>query len=102
MEPTKPESPEMLEAMYRLFRDFFDRAEDKRRWSIRDDIPWDQCNRSLPVAIGDVVQTFCAVELYLPDYLAKAISQVRRSRGKSWFLANWGYEECKHSMALED
>jgi len=100
--PLKPEPPEVLDAFYRLFRDFFDQAERKRRWSLTDDIPWDECNRSLNPAIAEVVQTFCAVELYLPDYLGKLIAQVRSNRGRAWFLANWGYEEAKHSMALED
>jgi acyl-[acyl-carrier-protein] desaturase len=100
--PLKPESQPVLDGIYRLFRDYFDRAEKKRRWSIREDIPWEQCNRSLNPAIADVVETFCAVELYLPDYLSKLIPQVRANRGRAWMLANWGYEECKHSMALED
>src|ERR1700722_15676954 len=100
--PRQPESPAVLDAIYRLFRDYFDLAEKKRRWSIREDVPWAQCNRSLNPAIADVVETFCAVELYLPDYLSKLIPQVRANRGRAWMLANWGYEECKHSMALED
>jgi acyl-[acyl-carrier-protein] desaturase len=98
----KPESPELLKKIYGLFRDYFDRAEKKRRWLIRDDIPWDQCNRGLNPAIADVVETFCAVELYLPDYLSKLIPQVRANHGRAWMLANWGYEECKHSMAFGD
>jgi acyl-[acyl-carrier-protein] desaturase len=98
----KPESPEVLAQLYRLFREYFDLAERKRRWSIRDDVPWEQCNRSLNPAVADVVETFCAVELYLPDYLGKLITQVRDNRGRAWMLANWGYEECKHSMVLED
>ena len=98
----KTESPEVLDGMYRLFRDFFDRAETKRRWNLRDDVPWTQCSKNLNPALGDIVETFCAVELYLPDYLSKLIAQVRASRGRAWFLANWGYEEAKHSMVLED
>jgi acyl-[acyl-carrier-protein] desaturase len=85
-----------------VFRDYFDMAERKRRWNIEHDVPWDQCNRSLNPAVADVVGTFCAVELYLPDYLSKLIPQVRANRGRAWMLANWGYEECKHSMVLED
>jgi acyl-[acyl-carrier-protein] desaturase len=100
--PLAPEPPEILDALYRHFRDYFDLAERKRRWSIRDDVPWDQCNRSLNPAIADIVETFCAVELYLPDYLSKLIPQVRANRGRAWMLANWGYEECKHSMVFED
>jgi acyl-[acyl-carrier-protein] desaturase len=100
--PPLPETPEVQAEIYRLFRDYFDRAEKKRRWSLRDDIPWDQCNPSLNPAVADVVETFCAVEMYLPDYLSKLIPQVRAVRGRAWMLANWGYEECKHSMALGD
>ena len=100
--PQRPEDPEMLSAIYRHFREYFDMAERKRRWLIKDDIPWETCNRSLNPAIADVVETFCAVELYLPDYLSKLIPQVRANRGRAWMLANWGYEECKHSMVLED
>jgi acyl-[acyl-carrier-protein] desaturase len=98
----KPEDPELLARIYKLFRDFFDKSEKKRRWNMREDIPWDQCNGSLNRAIADVVETFCAVELYLPDYLSKVIPQNRNVRGRAWFFANWGYEESKHSMVLED
>jgi acyl-[acyl-carrier-protein] desaturase len=92
------------EAFYRLYREFFDQAERKRRWSLQDDIPWQQVNRHMPPAIANVVESFCAVELYLPDYIGKALAmpQIRDSRGRAWFHANWGYEESKHSMALGD
>jgi acyl-[acyl-carrier-protein] desaturase len=102
-----PDSPhviaaELEPAMWRLYRDFFDQAEKRRRWSLRDDIPWDQCNPRLDPAIADVVESFCAVELYLPDYTSKILPVVRPSRGRTWFYANWGYEESKHSLALGD
>ena len=103
MTPTQvPESPELLAKLYQQFRDYFDKAEKKRRWNIALDIPWGQCNRSLPQAVGDVLESFCAVELYLPDYLSKLIPQVRANRGRAWMLANWGYEESKHSMVFGD
>jgi acyl-[acyl-carrier-protein] desaturase len=96
-------TPSGLEAAFwSLYRDFFDKAEKKRRWSIREDIPWDQCNRRLNPAIAQVVESFCAVELYLPDYTSKILPVVRSSRGRVWFYANWGYEESKHSLALGD
>lgn len=98
----KPESPELLKEIYRLFRGYFDLAEKKRRWNMREDIPWHQANNSLDPAVADVVQTFCMVELYLPDYLSKLIPQVRGNHGRAWMLANWGYEESKHSMVLGD
>ena len=98
----QPENPETLNKISRLFRGYFDHAEKKRRWNLRDDIPWTQCNRSLNPAIADVMETFCAVEMYLPDYLSKLIPQVRDNHGRAWMLATWGYEESKHSMAFGD
>ena len=88
--------------LYRMYRDYFDMAEKKRRWSVRNDIPWDKCNPNLDPAIADIMQTFCMVELYLPDYLSKLIPQVRANHGRAWMLANWGYEESKHSMVFGD
>jgi acyl-[acyl-carrier-protein] desaturase len=103
--PTRQlDSTGLEEAFYRLYRDFFDQAERKRRWSIRDDIPWDSVNPRMSPAVADVVESFCAVELYLPDYITKALALplIRASRGRAWFHANWGYEEAKHSLALGD
>src|SRR5437588_4942655 len=97
-----PEDPDLRVRFYRMYRDFFDRAERKRRWSVAADIPWDQVNRHLPPEVADVVESFCAVELFLPDYIAKALPMIRANRGWSWFHANWGYEESKHSLALGD
>ena len=89
-------------ALWRLYRRFFDQAERRRRWSIEEDIPWAQCNSNLDPVIADVVESFCAVELYLPDYLVHAMPWSRPSRASTWFYANWGYEESKHSLALHD
>jgi len=100
--PTQPDDPALRTFIYRLYREFFDRAEKKRRWSLENDIPWHQCNPSLDPVIADVVESFCAVEMYLPDYIAKALPIIRTNRGWAWFHANWGYEESKHSLALSD
>jgi acyl-[acyl-carrier-protein] desaturase len=89
-------------ALFRLYRDFFDRAERKRRWSVKEDIPWHQSGANLSPAIADVVESFLTVELYLPDYVASAMAVWRASRACTWFYANWGYEESKHSLALGD
>jgi acyl-[acyl-carrier-protein] desaturase len=94
--------PELEAAIFRLFRDFFDKAERRRRWRIADDIPWNECNPKLAPAVADVVESFCAIELFLPDYIGKILPVVRSSKGRMWFYANWGYEESKHSLALGD
>src|SRR5262249_4099700 len=97
-----PQDPELRLRFYHLYREFFRHAERKRRWSLEDDIPWHQVNPHLPPEISDVVESFCAVEMYLPDYIAKALPMIRANRGWSSFHANWGYEESKHSLALSD
>ena len=94
--------PELERPLWKLYREFFDKAERKRRWNIREDIPWEECNPNLDPAIADVVETFTAIELYLPDYTSKILPVVRSSMGRVWFYANWGYEESKHSLALGD
>jgi acyl-[acyl-carrier-protein] desaturase len=88
--------------LYKLYREFFDLAERKRRWSLTADIPWEKVNPAINPAVADVVETFLTVELYLPDYVANAMSRWRSSRACAWFYANWGYEESKHSLALGD
>ena len=93
---------ELEYAIWRLYRDFFEMAERKRRWSIRDDIPWSKVNPDLRPEVADVIESFTAIELYLPDYTSKILPVVRNSRGRAWFYANWGYEESKHSLALGD
>jgi acyl-[acyl-carrier-protein] desaturase len=98
--PASPEGLELERSLWRLYRDFFDMAERRRRWSIDDDIPWDQCQPNISPAVASIVESFCAVELYLPDYTSKILPVVRSSRGRAWFYANWGYEESKHSEAL--
>jgi acyl-[acyl-carrier-protein] desaturase len=99
---TNPDSPFLSASIYYLYREFLDLAEKRRRWSLKDDIPWDQCNHAVSPAVADVVESFCAVELYLPDYMGKILPHIRASRGRTWFTANWGYEESKHSLALGD
>jgi acyl-[acyl-carrier-protein] desaturase len=87
---------------YDLYREFFNRAESERRWNIEKDIPWKECNPAVTDDITLIVESFCAVELFLPDYTSKIMQLVRKSRGRAWFQANWGYEESKHSMVLEE
>lgn len=98
----EPAPPEIERELWLLYRDFFDKAERKRRWHVRDDVPWNECNPNLDPAVTDVLETFCCVELYLPDYTSKILPVVRPSKGRTWFYANWGYEESKHSLAMGD
>ena len=97
---THRESKVIEDAIYKSYMRFFEIAEDRRRWNLFKDIPWDQANPNASELLGDFVEQFCGVELYLPDYTSKLTQMLRHSRGRGWFLANWGYEESKHSLTL--
>ena len=93
--------PALENRFYELYLEYFHKAEERRRWNLQHDIPWNAITRAPDPAIAHVMQAFMAVELYLPDYTSKILHLIRASRGRAWFQANWGYEESKHSLALE-
>jgi acyl-[acyl-carrier-protein] desaturase len=97
---SSPYGPALEREIWRVYQDFFTLAEKHRRWSLHDDVPWDRCNPHTSPAVASVVESFCAVELFLPDYVGKFLPLVRGFRGRAWFAANWGYEESKHSLVL--
>jgi acyl-[acyl-carrier-protein] desaturase len=86
---------------YELFLAFFAHAEATRRWNVFEDIPWHTTTKTPDPEVARLIETYYAVELYLPDYIRHVLGLVRHSRGRAWFQANWGYEEAKHSLALE-
>ena len=88
------------ERLYNMYKVFFDKAEQERRWNPLRDVPYEKINRDAPESLITVAETFCCVESYLPDYVSKGINVVRPYFGQAWFSANWAYEESKHSVAL--
>ena len=100
--PRTDYGPALERGIWAIYQDFFRLAERHRRWSLEDDIPWHSCNPKTDPAVASVVESFCAVELFLPDYVGKFLPLVRGLRGRAWFAANWGYEESKHSLALQE
>ena len=96
-------SRSIREKFYRQYMSFFETAERTRRWSVFEDIPWDQLEKAKDKAnerLALCAETFCGVESYLPDYLATHVGLERECFGRAWFAANWGYEESKHALAL--
>ncbi|MBW3637314.1 MAG: acyl-ACP desaturase [Armatimonadetes bacterium] len=91
----------MEDFFYRELLKYLYMAEQKRRWNPFTDIPYDHANPNSSQTLAQCVETFCAVEMYLPDFTSKMLHMIRRSRGRSWFHINWGYEESKHSLTLE-
>jgi len=88
------------EKIYNEYMTFFEKAERERRWNVFTDIPWDKVNRDASEELALCAETFCSVEMYLPDYVAGGINLVRKYFGQAWFQANWAYEESKHSLTL--
>jgi acyl-[acyl-carrier-protein] desaturase len=88
--------------MYQEYMTFFQKAERERRWNVFDDIPWDKVNKEASEELALCAETFCGVEMYLPDYVAGGINVVRKCFGQAWFQANWAYEESKHALALTE
>lgn len=89
--------------MHRAYLEFFESAERKRRWNVFDDIPWESLDHSkLSAMKGLAVETFCAEELYLPDYTAGGIELTREIFGLAWFQACWSYEESKHGLVFRE
>ena len=91
----------MEDFFYRELLKYLYLAEKKRRWNQFTDVPWESANPQSTETLAQCVETFCAVEMYLPDFTGKLLTMIRRSRGRAWFHVNWGYEESKHSMTLE-
>jgi acyl-[acyl-carrier-protein] desaturase len=90
------------EIFFEHFLKYFQNAEAKRRWSVEKDIPWEKVNPESSELTAMIVESFSAVEMFLPDYTHRIMTMIRESRGRAWFQSNWGYEESKHSMALEE
>jgi acyl-[acyl-carrier-protein] desaturase len=93
----------LRESLYRNYLDFFETAERKRRWSVFDDIPWnslDAEHNSEHSALA--IETYCAEEMYLPDYTAGGIDLTRSMFGAAWFQACWSYEESKHGLVFRE
>ena len=93
----------LREAFHREFLTFFERAERTRRWNVFSDLDWDALRGHEPDArVVLCAETFCGVEMYLPDYLRAHLDLMRGDYGRAWFAANWGYEEAKHSLVLRE
>jgi acyl-[acyl-carrier-protein] desaturase len=88
---------------YRAYMDFFETAERKRRWNIFDDVPWEQISpetNSEQRAIR--IETYCAEEMYLPDYNIAGVEMARGVFGLAWFQTAWSMEESRHGLVLKE
>jgi acyl-[acyl-carrier-protein] desaturase len=96
-------SRELRESFHRAYMTFFENAERTRRWNLFNDIDWDALKDSPGhTQLATNAETFCGVEMFLPDYMNTHLELFGRSYAQAWFAVNWGYEESKHSLALRE
>src|SRR5580692_6992569 len=89
---------------YRAYMEFFEVAERKRRWNLFEDVPWDKLS---PLAINSEerairIETYCAEEMFLPDYTVGGIELLRGVFGLAWFQAAWSGEEARHGLVFRE
>jgi acyl-[acyl-carrier-protein] desaturase len=88
---------------YRAYMDFFETAERKRRWSVFEDIPWDKLSPGANTEARAIrIETYCAEEMYLPDYNRAGVELLRGVFGLSWFQTAWSYEEARHGLVFRE
>jgi acyl-[acyl-carrier-protein] desaturase len=93
----------MHDAVYRIYLDFLETAENKRHWSIFNDIPWDKLDSSKATdTVGQCVELFCTEELYVPDYTSEGLDLSRSVFGMAWFQTRWAFEESQHGLAFRE
>ena len=88
---------------YRAAMDYLEIAERKRAWNLFNDIPWEKID---PSRNSDqkttCIETFCAEEMYLPDYSSHGSRMTRDLFGAAWFQARWSFEESRHGLAFRE
>jgi acyl-[acyl-carrier-protein] desaturase len=89
--------------VYRTYLDFLETAENKRRWNIFNDIPWDKLDVSkITESTAQCIEIFCSEELYVPDYSSKGLEMVRSMFGMAWFQTCWAFEESRHGLVFRE
>ena len=104
--PISPWEEEFGWKVEQTFWSFFNRSEDpegwNRRWIVEKDVPWDAVARE-PISedAALMIESFFAVESYLPDFAEKGMGYYRKMVGLSNGHINWSYEELKHGRTLQ-
>ena len=91
------------EKFYRAYMDFIETAERKRRWNLFDDVPWDKLAPEMNSEERAIrIETYCAEEMFLPDYTAAGNELLRGVFGLAWFQNAWSYEESRHGLVFRE
>jgi acyl-[acyl-carrier protein] desaturase len=93
----------MRDSTYRIYLDFLETAEKKRRWNIFDDVPWDSLDASKATeTTAQCVEIYCSEELYVPDYSSNGLAMSRSHFGLAWFQTCWAFEESRHGLVFRE
>jgi acyl-[acyl-carrier-protein] desaturase len=93
----------MRDRAYQIYLEFLETAENKRRWNIFNDVPWEKLDSGKANdQVGDRVEIFCTEELYVPDYSSKALDLTRSIFGMAWFQICWAAEESRHGLVFRE
>ncbi len=93
----------MRDRAYQIYLEFLETAENKRRWNIFNDVPWEKLDSGKAThQVGDRVEIFCTEELYVPDYSSKGLDLTRSIFGMAWFQICWAAEESRHGLAFRE
>ena len=91
------------EKFYRAYMEFFETAERKRRWNLFEDVPWDELSLDTNSEARAIrIETYCAEEMFLPDYTATGNELLRGVFGLAWFQNAWSYEESRHGLVFRE
>jgi acyl-[acyl-carrier protein] desaturase len=88
---------------YRATMDYLETADRKRDWKLFGDIPWEKIDPSKNSdQKATCIETYCAEEMYLPDYSSHGSRITREVFGPAWFQARWSFEESRHGLAFRE
>ncbi len=82
-----------------LYRWYVARSQATRNWNPDKSFDWRAFRTDHSDELCTILEGFYAVEQFVPDYVTRALSVVRRSHGRSQFQIRWGSEEEKHTDA---
>jgi acyl-[acyl-carrier-protein] desaturase len=86
--------------IYETYTAYFKSAYETRHWDPYEGIPWAKARENPDPDVLAVAEAYFGVEMYLPDYSARMLDLVRKSRGRHLFQSQWAFEESRHATAI--
>jgi acyl-[acyl-carrier-protein] desaturase len=97
---SRQEKERLIErALVALYRWYLARSQRTRNWNPDYSFDWRAFRTDHSPAVNTMLEGYYGVEQYIPDYVTKLVSLVRKSYGRAQFQIRWGSEEEKHTDA---